>query len=135
MNAAKQIIHWPILAFAFFLPASAPTITSPENPVLEIFSIGYDAAFTKAISSDSTIDVVGSRAAGAGRNIEATLPVGKGVSFGSDVDFRIDASHPQAVALITDLKKVSGGAGSASAKFSTTIRPITPPFIRFMPKQ
>ncbi len=49
MNIAKQIILWLALAFACFLPASALTLTAPENRVWEIFSIGYDAATAEAI--------------------------------------------------------------------------------------
>lgn len=82
----------------------------------------------------TTVDVVGSRAAGVGRNVETTLPVGKGANLRSDIDFRIDAGHPQVGELIKDLKGVGGGAGSASTKCSTTTRPTQPPFIRFDPK-
>ena len=78
---------------------------------------------------------MGSRAAGAGRNVESGLPVGKGANRRSDIDFRIDASHSQVGDLIKDLKGVGGGAGSASTKYSTTTRPTQPPFIRFGPDQ
>jgi len=43
---------------------------------------------------NTIIDVVGSRAAGTARNIDTDFPVGKGVGSRSDIDFRIDASHP-----------------------------------------
>jgi RHS repeat-associated protein len=82
----------------------------------------------------TTIDVVGSRAEGKGRNIDTDLPVGHGVGTRSDIDFRVDASHPQVGPLIKDLKKVGNGAGSASPRFSTTHRPTRPPFIRFKPQ-
>ncbi len=81
------------------------------------------------------IDVVGSRAAGTGRNVETNLPVGKGANGRSDIDFPIDASHPQLKDLIKDLKAVGGGAGSASTKYSTADRPTQPPLIRFTPKK
>jgi RHS repeat-associated protein len=94
-----------------------------------------ERAEIQAIASryNTTIDVVGSRAAGAGRNIETSLPAGKGVNMRSDIDFRIDASHPQVNDLIKDLKGVGNGAGSASTRYSTTTRATTPPFIRFGP--
>jgi hypothetical protein len=49
MNALRQIILWLTLALACFLPASALTVTAPENHVWEIFSIGYDAPTAEAI--------------------------------------------------------------------------------------
>jgi hypothetical protein len=101
------------------------TLTAAERTEIEAIANKYN----------TTIDVVGSRAAGKGRNIETTLPVGKDPSLRSDIDFRIDASHPQVGDLIKDLKGVGGGAGSASTKYSTTTRPTQPPFIRFEPNQ
>jgi len=84
---------------------------------------------------DTTIDVVGSRAAGEGRNINTDFPVGKGPGTRSDIDFRIDASHPEVNNLINALKAVGNNAGRAAARFSTGIRPTKPPFIRFTPGQ
>jgi hypothetical protein len=40
---------------------------------------------------DTTIDVVGSRAAGRGRGVGTDLPVGKGPGTRSDIDVRIDS--------------------------------------------
>jgi hypothetical protein len=48
MNALKRVFLWLMLALASFLPASALTLTAPENRVWEIFSVGYDAPTTEA---------------------------------------------------------------------------------------
>jgi hypothetical protein len=48
MNLAKAISGLLLLLAAFILPASALTLTAPENRVWEIFSTGYDAAETPA---------------------------------------------------------------------------------------
>ena len=81
----------------------------------------------------TTIDVVGSRAAGEGRNIGTNQPVGRQIKGGpptrSDIEFRIDAAHPQAEALIQQLQGVGNGAGTAGRKWTTN--PTEPPFIRF----
>jgi RHS repeat-associated protein len=82
---------------------------------------------------NTVIDVVGSRAAGLGRNVNTTLPRGRGPGTRSDIDFRIDSSHPNVDALINDLKGVGGGVGSASTRHSTTTRLTVPPLIRFTP--
>lgn len=41
----------------------------------------------------TTIDVVGSRGAGKGRNIDTDLPFGKGIGTRSDIDVRIDGQR------------------------------------------
>ena len=41
----------------------------------------------------TTIDVVGSRGAGKGRNIDTDLPFGKGTGTRSDIDVRIDGQR------------------------------------------
>ena len=105
------------------LGESEGTLTAAERAEIQALADKYN----------TVIDVVGSRAAGTGRNVETTLPVGKGESFRSDIDFRIDATHPQVGNVIKDLKEVGNGAGSASTKYSTTTRPTKPPFIRFGP--
>ncbi|SRR5258708_717045 len=86
---------------------------------------------------NTTIDVVGSRADGKGRNVETNLPVGKAPlgKTRSDIDFRIDASHPRAKEMIEELKKVGNNAGSASKEFNTNDRPTEPPYIRFSPNK
>jgi hypothetical protein len=104
---------------------AAEGLTGAEREAIQAISNKYG----------TTIDVVGSRAAGTGRNIESSLPVGKGANFRSDIDFRIDASHPQVDDLISELKGVGNGAGSASTRYSTTTRATTAPFIRFTPNQ
>jgi hypothetical protein len=45
---AKQIILWLAFILAAFLPASALTLTAPENRIWEIFSTGYDSAIAEA---------------------------------------------------------------------------------------
>ncbi|NOT61173.1 MAG: RHS repeat-associated core domain-containing protein, partial [Acidobacteria bacterium] len=88
---------------------------------------------------DTIIDVVGSRAAGQGRNIhDPSLPIyledgSKGER--SDIDFRIDTQHPNVGQLIDGLKRVGNGAGTASTKHGTDHRPTYPPYIRFEPKK
>jgi len=104
--------------------AAEGTLTVGERAEIQAIANKYN----------TTIDVVGSRAAGEGRNIETTLPVKKGKKFRSDIDFRIDATHPKVDDLIKDLKRVGNGAGSASTEFSTT-RATYPPFIRFEPQK
>jgi hypothetical protein len=85
------------------------------------------------------IDVVGSRASGAGRNInDPSLPVGKGPGTRSDIDFRYDTGHPQAAQIEAELNQVSGGAGNASTKHSNNPsaggRASYPPSIQVKPK-
>ena len=99
---------------------SAGTLTAAEQAEIQAI----------ANKHRTTIDVVGSRAAGEGRNIGSSLPVGKGKGTRSDIDFRIDTSHPQVEDLIADLQKVGNGAGRASIKHGTDHRPTYPPVIR-----
>jgi hypothetical protein len=91
---------------------------------------------------DTTIDVVGSRAAGQGRNIETSLPVGKDLpgapgTTRSDIDFRVDGTHARVDDLCAACKAVGGGAGSAKPIHSnnpaTGGRETFRPFIRFRP--
>jgi hypothetical protein len=110
-------------------PAATGTLTAAEEAEVQALANRYN----------TTIDVVGSRAAGQGRNIGTNLPVGKDPpglpgTTRSDIDFRIDTSHPQASELISDLQKVGNGAGSAGTKWGTNQRPTYPPVIRFSPK-
>jgi hypothetical protein len=79
-----------------------------------------------------TIDVVGSRAAGRGRNVETNLPKGKGRFTRSDIDFRFDTRDSRAGEIIEALKGVGNGAGSAGMKWGP--EPTYPPCIRFVPK-
>jgi hypothetical protein len=91
----------------------------------------------------TNVDVVGSRAAGAGRNINSPeLPVTladgtKGPR--SDIDFRFDTAHPRAGELAEELNQVGNGAGSARMDKSNNPmveggRDSYPPFIRFGPE-
>ena len=110
-------------------PVRAPgTLTAAEAAEIQAIAKKYN----------TTIDVVGSRAAGNGRNIDTTFPVGKDVPGGpptrSDIDFRIDTKHPQVEQLISELQQVGGGAGRASLKHGTDHRPTYPPFIRIRPE-
>ncbi len=84
---------------------------------------------------NTTIDVVGSRAAGRGRNIQTTLPVRKGRNGRSDIDFRIDSTHSALEAMIRELRGVGNGAGTAYPRYNTNSRPTNPPYIRFEPTQ
>jgi hypothetical protein len=93
-----------------------PLKTLPANSLT-----ATEAAEIQAIANrhKTAIDVVGSRAR-------------------SDIDFRIDADHPQVDQLIGDLREVGNGAGRAARDFSNN--PATPggratraPFIRFTP--
>jgi RHS repeat-associated protein len=108
---------------AVWAAMSSRSLTVAEWGEIQIIATKYN----------TTIDVVGSRAAGVGRNIETNLPKCKGSNTRSDIDFRIDASNTQVNNLIKELKNVGGGVGSASTKYSTTTRATTPPFIRFEP--
>jgi hypothetical protein len=97
-----------------------------------------EIAETQQIASkyNTKIDVVGSRASGAGRGVDdPTLPVGKGPGTRSDIDFRYDTLHPNARKIQAELNEVSNGAGNASTKHSSnpaaaTGRPSEPPFIQ-----
>lgn len=85
----------------------------------------------------TTIDVVGSRAAGRGRNIDTDLRVGKdrpGDPSRSDIDFRIDTKHPDVEQIMAELRRVGRGAGNASRRHGTDHRPTQEPFIRISPR-
>ena len=118
----------------------APVRNLPANSLTP-----SEAAEIQAIANkyNTTIDVVGSRAAGEGRNVGTNLPVGPQVEGGpptrSDIDFRIDHTHPQVNDLIAELNEVGNGAGSAGTEWSTNPaggigRETRPPFIRFTPE-
>jgi hypothetical protein len=77
------------------------------------------------------VDVVGSRAEGPGRNINSDLPVGRGTGTRSDIDFRVDARHPDIGRLIERLRNVGGGAGSAGVEWGPHRRATFAPYIRF----
>jgi hypothetical protein len=83
---------------------------------------------------DTRIDVVGSRAAGEGNNIETNFPVGHDeVTERSDIDFKIDNTHPAVDDLIADLKAVGNGAGTAGRFWSYVLEETRAPAIRFTP--
>jgi hypothetical protein len=100
------------------------TLTESERAEIQAIADKYN----------TQIDVVGSRAAGEGRNIDTDLPVGEGEGTRSDIDFRIDGGHPAVNDLIEELKAVGNGAGSASLKYIYNFRPTKEPFIRFTPQ-
>jgi len=80
------------------------------------------------------IDVIGSRAADKGRNInDPNLPVGKGPGTRSDIDVRIDGQVDidTGGALSDAIRGVGNGAGRVS---SSTGLPSKPPVIDFKPK-
>jgi hypothetical protein len=101
----------------------AGTLTPAERAEIQAIADKYD----------TTIDIVGSRAAGNGRNINSNFPKGKGAGTRSDIDFRIDTKHPQVDSLIEELKRVGNGVGSADKKYGTDQRQTYPPFIRINP--
>jgi hypothetical protein len=106
-------------------PVRAPgTLTAAEAAEIQAIAKKYN----------TTIDVVGSRAAGEGRGLGTNLPVGKGKGTRSDIDLRIDTSHPDAAKIIEECNKVGNGAGNASMKHGTDHRPTYPPFIRITPE-
>ena len=117
-------------------PGPKPVKPPWEAPSAEGTLTAEERAEIQAIANKhrTTIDVVGSRAAGEGRNIGSDLPVGKGPGTRSDIDFRIDTSHPQADELISDLQRVGNGAGNAGTKWGPNQYPTYPPFIRFTPQ-
>jgi RHS repeat-associated protein len=92
----------------------------------------------QAIANDfkTEIDVVGSRAAGKGRNIETDLPVGKGSGTRSDIDVRIDGQRniDSRGALADRVIAVGKGAGSVASEGLPLVK-TRPPFIRFTPKK
>jgi RHS repeat-associated protein len=119
------------MPFSRAAPRALPANSITTSEAAEIQSI--------ANRYNTTIDIVGSRAAGQGRNVGTNLPVGKGPGTRSDIDFRIDAAHAQVDALIANLQRVGNGAGTAGAKWSTNPaipggRATVPPVIRFTPE-
>jgi len=107
------------------------TLTPDEWAELQRIADAYNTA----------IDVVGSRAAGRGRNIYTNLPVGKDPpgtpgATRSDIDLRVDG---QAVIdsqgrLADELIEISGGAGNIHDS-SLGVYPSYPPFIAFRPRR
>ena len=84
----------------------------------------------------TNIEVVGSRAAGRGRNINSPdLPVGKGPGTRSDIDFRIsgEADIASGGALSNSLSCSSKGAGNIVSSSLPQV-PGKPPVITFTPK-
>ena len=139
MNDGKFVVETTFLtASATFLMAADPMAAAGGMCASETGTLtAAEAAEIQAIADryGTTIDVVGSRAEGLGRNIETDFPVGKGWWTRSDIDFRIDASDPQVKDLIDDLNGVGNGAGSAGTQWSTKDYNTYPPYIRFSPKQ
>ncbi len=113
------------------LPADDGTLTPDERAELQRIADKYN----------TSIDVVGSRAAGRGRNIYTSLPAGKDPpnalgTTRSDIDVRVDG---QAVIdsqgrLPDELLEMSGGAGNIHDS-SLGIYPSRPPFITFRPRR
>lgn len=108
--------------------SNAGTLTKAERAEIQAIADKYD----------TIIDVVGSRAAGGGRDIDTNYPVGKNTADSSptrsDIDFRIDTRHPKVLELIEELRRVGNGAGSASTDHGTNHRKTRRPYIRFVPK-
>jgi RHS repeat-associated protein len=96
-----------------------------------------EAAELQAIADrfGTQVDVIGSRAEGAGRDIDRPdLPPGKGPGTRSDIDVRIDGQVDIDTrgALSDAVSGVGGGAGSVA---SSTGLPSDPPAIVFRPNQ
>ncbi|HEU5381324.1 MAG TPA: RHS repeat-associated core domain-containing protein [Ktedonobacteraceae bacterium] len=75
------------------------------------------------------IDVVGSRAAGQGRNIEdLSLPVGKGPGTRSDIDFNVNGQDiiNSRGALNDQLNQVGNGAGKVTSVTGQSYPPVIP---------
>jgi hypothetical protein len=103
-------------------PSETGSLTPSETKALQGIADKYQ----------TQIDVVGSRAAGEGRNIDTDLPVGKGEGTRSDIDVRIDGQVDidSGGALSNDISNLSGGAGSI---VSAGGYPSTGPTIIFRP--
>ena len=87
---------------------------------------------------NTEIHVVGSRAAGQGRNIDTDLPVDKGEGTRSDIDMRIDgqADIDSGGRLSEELINVGGEAGNVRPFIGLGGKPGTyPPVIIFRPNQ
>ncbi len=105
------------------------TLTASEAENLQAIAAKYK----------TEIDVVGSRAAGRGRNIDTDLPVGKD-PFGaprttrSDIDVRIsgEADIASGGMLSNDISNASGGAGNIVSSGLPEIA-SSPPFIKITP--
>jgi hypothetical protein len=101
------------------------TLTEAELAELQAIANKYDAE----------LDVIGSRAAGKGRNIDKpNLPVGKGENTRSDIDVRIDGQKDidSGGRLSNDIANASNGAGKVA---SSTGLPSDPPYIKIRPNQ
>jgi hypothetical protein len=101
------------------------TLTEAELAELQSIANKYDA----------DLDVIGSRAAGKGRNIDKPdLPVGKGENTRSDIDVRIDGQKDidSGGRLSNDIANASKGAGKVA---SSTGLPSNPPYIKIKPNQ
>ena len=106
-------------------PPGSGTLTAKEIEEIQAIADKYG----------TTIDVVGSRAAGKGRNIDTNFPKGKypKETTRSDIDFKVDGNHPQIEEIMRELRGVGNGVGSAERKYD--IRNTRPPSIRFEPTQ
>lgn len=111
-------------------PGVAPaegTLTPSEFAELQAIADKYN----------TEIHVVGSRAAGQGRNInQPDLPVGKGPGTRSDIDVRIDGQVDinSRGGLSNDISNVSNGAGNVVSSGLPEV-PTTPPVIKIRPRR
>jgi RHS repeat-associated protein len=85
---------------------------------------------------DTEIHIVGSRASGQGRNIDTDFPVGKQPreSTRSDIDCRIDGSHPQS-GEIAKRVNATETANVDPTKHDYSSRPTYPPSIIVRPRR
>jgi hypothetical protein len=130
-SPAAPSVRTAAIELALVLANLGKWLTLPANSLTQAEVAEIQSIATKY---GTTIDIVGSRAAGEGRNINTDFPAGKGRLTRSDIDFRIDTNHPRVNELIDDLRNVGGGAGSASIRHGTNHRPTVKPFIRFIPR-
>jgi hypothetical protein len=84
---------------------------------------------------NTEIHVIGSRAAGGGRNIYTDLPVGKGDGTRSDIDMRIDGQANIDSRGDLSRRAADVGSGAGSPRDNLGLYPTAPPAIIFRPNQ
>ena len=137
-NAGGQVIGFKILGYAqgwikdaveswigrsCLARTSSGTLTNAERQALQDVADKYQ----------TDIDVVGSRGAGQGRNIDTDLPVRKGPGTRSDIDIRYDPDLEINTrgGLTNDLKNI--GDGTLIDARPRLPGGTEPPFIRISP--
>jgi RHS repeat-associated protein len=113
-----------------FNPAAEASIVAENTGTLT--KVESDALQKVANKYNTRIDVVGSRAAGEGRNINTDLPVGKGPGTRSDIDIRINgqANIDSGGRLADDILNING---TSIINEGLPIRPSYDPVIKIKP--